>query len=106
MHLLRGWSAKQQIFVQSSAARWAGNTKVVAMVRVVPNDHHPRGIKGKVKFPHPIVSGSKEGKKERIAVILSGDEGFEEAKAAGMIVGDKDYLDKVRSFSVMTDCRL
>jgi hypothetical protein len=99
MQLLRGWSAKQQIFVQSSAARWKGETKVVAMVRVVPNDHHPRGVKGKVKFPHPVVSGSKEGKKERIAVILDDEGAQDEAQAAGMIVGGKEYLEKVCSLS-------
>jgi hypothetical protein len=92
--LLRGWGAKQEIFVRSSAASWAGETKVVAMVRIVPNDHNPRGLKGRVKFPHPVVFGGTKGKKERIAVIAEGD-GVEEAKKAGMIVGGKDYLEKV-----------
>jgi hypothetical protein len=96
MQLLRGWGAKSEIFVRCKAARWTGETKVVAMVRVVPNDHNPRGIKGKVQFPHPVVLQKKEGaKKERIAVILEGEEGSEEARKAGMIIGGKDYLDKV-----------
>lgn len=96
MRLLRGWAAKGEIFVRSRTARWIGETKVVAMVRVVPNNHSPRGIKGKVKFPHPVVFGKKDGaKKERIAVILDGVEGAEEAKKAGMIVGGKEYLEKV-----------
>ena len=76
MTILRGWGAKSEIFVRSKAARWAGETKVVAMVRVVPNDHHPRGIKGLVQFPHPVVLKKRDaGKKERIAVILEGKEG-------------------------------
>jgi hypothetical protein len=94
MFLLRGLAAKQQLFVRSRAASWTGETKVVAALRVVPNDHHPRGVKGRVKFPNPVVSASKEGKKERIAAIVEGDQA-EAAKKAGMIVGGKDYLDKV-----------
>ena len=81
--------------MRSRAASWTPETKVVAMVRVVPNDHHPRGIKGRVKFPFPVVSGSKEGKKERIVAIVEGDQEAA-AKKAGMIVGGKDYLDKAR----------
>lgn len=67
----------------------------MAMVRVVPNDHNPKGIKGRVKFPHPVSTGSgKEGKKERIAVVVEGEQA-EVARKAGMIVGGKEYLDKV-----------
>lgn len=96
MQILRGWGAKSEIFVRCKAARWAGETEVVAMVRVVPNDHNPRGIKGKVQFPHPVVLRKRDGtKKERIAVILEGEEGSSEARKAGMIVGGKEYLDKV-----------
>jgi hypothetical protein len=95
MQLLRGYSAKQEIFIQSSAARWRGETKVVATVRVVPNDHHPRGVKGRVKLPHPVVSGSKEGQKERIAVILDDKEAIAQARSAGMIPGGKEFLEKV-----------
>lgn len=94
MALLRGWGAKQSLFVRSAAASWAPETKIVAMVRVVPNDHNPRGIKGRVQFPHPVVSSNKESKKERVAVIAVGDK-VEEAKKAGMIVGGKEYLDQV-----------
>jgi hypothetical protein len=96
MFLLRGWSAKQEIFVRSRAASWTPETKVVAMVRVVPNDHHPRGIKGRVKFPFPVVGGSKESKKERIVAIVEGEQEAA-AKQAGMIVGGKEYLEKVPS---------
>ena len=96
MRLLRSWLAKPQIFVRSTAHRWVGETKVVAAVRIVPNDHNPRGIKAKVQFPHPVVFGKKDGgKKERVAVILEGGEGAEEARKAGMIVGGKEYLEKV-----------
>jgi hypothetical protein len=94
MGVLRGWHARQGIFVRSRAASWTGETKVIAAVRVVPNDHNPRGLKGKVKFPHPVVFSSKEGKKERIAAIVEKDE-VDAARAAGMIVGGKEYLDEV-----------
>jgi hypothetical protein len=107
MFLLRGLSAKQQIFVRSRAAGWTGETKVVAMVRVVPNDHHPRGIKGRVKFPRPVVTATTSGKKERIAAIVEGEQA-DVAKKAGMIVGGKEYLDKVtvRGYNWLTlqDC--
>lgn len=100
MRLLRAWGIKSEIFVRSTSSRWSGETKVVAAVRVVPNDHHPKGIKGKVKFPFPVVLGEgtkkKKVKKERIVVILEGEEGVEEARKAGMIVAGKDYLDKVK----------
>jgi len=94
MQILRGWGAKQGIFVRSTAARWAGETKVMAMVRVVPNDHHPRMIKGRVEFPHPPVLKVKEGKKERVAIIVEEDK-TEEAKKSGMIVGGEGYLENV-----------
>jgi hypothetical protein len=104
MRLLRAWGAKGEIFVRSRTARWAGETKVVAMVRVVPNDHSPRGIKGLVQFPHPVVFGKKDGaKKERIAVILDSGEGSEEAKKAGMVVGGKEYLEKVCPSSIVCE---
>jgi hypothetical protein len=107
MALLRGWGAKQAIFVNSKAAGWVGETKVVAQVRVVPNDHHPRGLKGKVKFPHPVVFGGGKKKKERIAVIVEGED-VEDAKKAGMIVGGKEYLAKVRTrwgnWELIVDC--
>jgi len=94
MRILRGWHARQAIFVRGSAASWTPETKVVAAVRVVPNEHNPRGLKGKVQFPHPVVFSSKDGKKERIAAIAEGEES-EAAKAAGMIVGGKEYLEEV-----------
>jgi hypothetical protein len=96
MRILRGWGAKSEIFVRSTASRWVGETKVVAMVRVVPNDHQRRGFKGRVQFPHPVVFGKKkkEEKKVRIAVVVEGEEA-EEAGKAGMIVGGKEYLEKV-----------
>jgi hypothetical protein len=77
-----------------------GETKVVAAVRIVPNSHNPKGIKGKVQFPHPVVFGKKDGgKKERVAVILEGGEGAEDARKAGMIIGGKEYLEKVALYS-------
>lgn len=94
MRVLRGWHARQEIFVRSTASGWTGETKVVAAVRIVPNEHNPRGVKGRVQFPHPVVFSSKEGKKERIAAIVEGDEA-DAARAAGMIVGGKEYLDQV-----------
>jgi hypothetical protein len=93
LHVLRGLHSKQGIFVRSVASSWMAETKIVAMVRMVPNDHSPRGVKGRVKFPHPVVVGGVGGKKERIAVVVEGEGG--EAKRAGMIVGGKEYLEQV-----------
>lgn len=80
--------------MRSTASGWTGETKVVATLRIVPNENNPRGIKGRVQFPHPVVFTSKERKKERIAAIVEGDEA-DAARAAGMIVGGKEYLDQV-----------
>jgi hypothetical protein len=106
MRVLRGWHARQGIFVRSTAANWTEETKVVAAVKVVPNDHNPRAIKGKVKFPHPVVLSKNEGKKQRIAAIAEGEEA-EAAKAAGMIVGGKEYIEEVLPFRYnFSDIRL
>lgn len=105
MKVLRGWGAKQEIFVRSTAARWTGETKVVAMVRVVPNNHNPKPIRGRVKFPFPVVVG-KGAKKERIAAIVEEGEEIEMAKKAGMITGGREYLDQVYHLGIVTDARL
>ena len=94
IRLLRGWLAPADIFVRSKAAPWAPETMVIAMVRVVPNDNNPRTLRGRVKFPHPVVDKSKEGKKERIVAIAEGA-AADQARQAGMVVGGQDYLDKV-----------
>lgn len=108
LRILRGWGVKQSIFVRSIASRWAGETKVVALVRVVPNEHNPKPIRGRVVFPHPPVLKTKEGKKERIAIIVE-EEKNEEATKAGMIVGGEAYLEKVchcRERFLIKDCKV
>ena len=99
MRLLRTMHAKQEIFVRSRAARWIGETRVMAAVKVVPNSNTPRGFRGKVELPHKVSEGGKmEGgkkKKETIAIIVNGAEEIEKAKEAGMIYGEKEYLENV-----------
>jgi len=99
MRLLRTMHAKQEIFVRSRAARWLGETRVMAAVKVVPNSNTPRGFKGKLELPHKVAVGAvKEGgkkKKERVAIIVDGEEEGEKAREAGMIYGGKEYLEKV-----------
>src|SRR5271170_3950803 len=80
------------------ACRWRGETKVVAMVRVIPNGHHPKAMKWKIQFPYPVQASStkaEEEKKQVIAVILADGEEDTPAKNVGMQVGRKDYLHKV-----------
>ena len=99
MRLLRAMHGKQEIFVRSTAARWIGETRVVAMVKVVPNSNTPKVIRGKVELPHGVSEGrGKNGgrkKEERVAIIVEGEEEAEKAKEAGMIHGGKEYLEKV-----------
>ena len=97
MRILRVWNCKADIFVRSTIARWSGETRVIAMVRVVPNCHQPKGLKGNLELPHPVASAKKEKKKETIAVI-SEQEKAEEARKAGMIVGGPEYLEQVCLF--------
>lgn len=106
--LLRGWHAKAGIFVRGTAFQWAGETKVVALVRVVRNAAQVRPLRGKVQFPFPVVFGEgqrrrkedgdkAEKKKKRMMVILAEGESVEQAEKAGFIVGTKDNLDEVMS---------
>jgi len=110
--VLRGWQAKAGIFVRSTAFRWAGETKVVALVRVARNSAQPRQLRGILQFPFPVVSvggtaergGRTEGarekeknnKKKRMMVILDEGENVEDAQKAGMMVGRRADLDDVR----------
>jgi hypothetical protein len=93
MQLLRGMAVKQEIFVRSVTNRWKGETKVVAQIRVVPNAHSVKPLKGIVQFPYPVVFKKKD-KSERIAVIV-GDKDLENAKKAGMIPKGKEYIEEV-----------
>jgi hypothetical protein len=98
MRLLRAMHGKQEIFVRSRAARWIGETRVMAEVRVVPNSNTPRGFRGKLELPNKVSDGAgKEGgkKKERVAIVVEGEEEVQKAKEAGMIYGGKEYLEKV-----------
>jgi hypothetical protein len=107
--LLRGWHAKAGIFVRGTAFQWAGETKVVALVRVVRNAGQVRPLRGKVQFPFPVVFGegqrrrtgdgdkAEKKKKKRMMVILAEGESVEQAEKAGFIVGTKDNLDEVMS---------
>jgi len=98
MQLLRGWSNKGEIFVRSKASRWLGETKVIAKVKVVPNDHNPRGITGRVQFPHPVVAGKAGGseqRKEKITVIMFEGEDETPAKNVGMEVRGRRFLENV-----------
>lgn len=113
--VLRGWQAKAGIFVRGTAYKWAGETKVVAVVRVAKNSNQPRKLQGKVQFPFPVVLGEgtqrssgrggkvvkKEEKKRRRMVILDESESVEDAENAGMMVGRKADLDQVP----ITPCR-
>jgi len=99
MRLLRAMHGKHEMFVRSRAARWFGETMVMAEVRVVPNSNTPRGFRGKLELPNKVTDGGgKEGgkkKKERVAIVVDGEEEVQKAKEAGMIYGGKEYLDKV-----------
>jgi hypothetical protein len=99
MRLLRAMHGKQEIFVRSRAARWNGETRVMAEVRVVPNSNTPRGFRGKLELPNKVSEGGgKEGgkkKKDRVAIVVEGEEEVQKAKEAGMIYGGKEYLEKV-----------
>jgi hypothetical protein len=97
MGVLRGLAAREGIFVRSWGSRFLGERKVVATVRIVPNEKVVKPLKGRVKFPHPVVKGSgKEAKKkQRIAVIVEDPEQIEAAKRAEMTIGGKDYVEKV-----------
>ena len=72
---------------------------VMAEVRVIPNSNTPRGFKGKLELPNKVTEGGgKEGgkkKKERVAIVVEGEEEVQKAKEAGMIYGGKEYLEKV-----------
>jgi hypothetical protein len=108
--LLRGWYGKAGIFVRGTAFQWAGETKVVALVRVVRNAGQVRQLRGKVQFPFPVVFGEgqkrrkvgevKQEKQKRVMVILGEAESVEEAEKAGFIVGTKDNLNEVRPLSL------
>jgi hypothetical protein len=107
--LLRGWHGKAGIFVRGTAFQWAGETKVVALVRVARNAAQVKPLRGKVQFPFPVVFGEgqkrrdgggdkiEKQKKKKVMVILAEEESVEEAKKAGFIVGTKDNLDEVMS---------
>src|SRR5271170_4194499 len=99
MRLLRAMHGKHEIFVRSRAARWFGETMVMAEVRVITNASTPRGFKGKLELQKKVTEGGgKEGgkkKKERVAIVVEGEEEVQKAKEAGMIYGGKEYLEKV-----------
>jgi hypothetical protein len=90
MNLLRGFGAKLEIFGKGHL-----ETEVWAIVRAVPNAFVPKEVRGVVALPNPV-GNSEEVLTKKMAVILAEGEDRGPAKSAGMIIGDKEYLNQVQ----------